>query len=85
LLEIDSELSALNYHLDVLEKQIKKLVHREQLSLNTKIAENKITPEDPEWQYEHDDFYYITEFLLPRIFRAPFIVMLYAVYESAVT
>lgn len=83
--EIELELSALNYHLDLLEKQINKLVQREQLSLRTKIAELKITPDDPEWQYEHQEFDYIVEFLLPRIFRAPFIVSLYAVYESAVT
>lgn len=84
LLEIDLELSALNYYLDLLEEQIKKRVHREELEFRTKITELKLTHDDPEWHDEKYQSDYIVEFLLPRLFRGPFLVSLYAVFESAV-
>jgi hypothetical protein len=85
LLDIDLELSALNYHLDLLEKQIRNIQAFERLSLEKRIKKLGYTPADPEWQIVQSEFDYTIEFWVPRVFRAPFIVSLYAVYESGVT
>ncbi len=53
--------------------------------LQKRIKKLGLTPGDLDWQIERYEVDHITDFLLPRIFRAPFLVSLYAVYESAVT
>jgi hypothetical protein len=84
LLDIDLELSALDYHLKILEEQIKNKTAFERLVLQKEIKKRRISPDEPDWQYLHEEFYHIADFLLPRLFRAPYLVSLYAVYESSV-
>lgn len=84
MLDIDLELSALDYHLKLLEEHIKNKTAFERLLLQKKIDDLRLSPDDPDWQYLHQEFYHLEDFLLPRLFRVPFLVSLYAVYESAV-
>lgn len=85
LLEIDSELSALDYHLNLIENQIRNKEAFERILSQRKIMKFGLTSKDPEWHDERYELDYIVEFLLPRLFRGPFLISLYTVYESAVT
>lgn len=85
LLEIDSELFALDYHLKLIESQIKNKKAFERMLLQKRINKRGLTNHDLDWKIEHYEVDRLTDFLLPRFFRSPFLVSLYAVYESGVT
>jgi hypothetical protein len=85
LLDVSLELHALEEFLATMEKQIDHIAASEKLSLEAAIRNQNITPDDAEWQFEHQDYDHRVEFLLPRFFRGPFLVSLYAVYEASVT
>lgn len=85
LLDVSLELSALKDYLETLEKQIEHIKKSEQEVLDATIKKMNITPDDPNWHFEYQTYDHRMEFLLPRFFRGPFFVSLYAVYESAVT
>lgn len=85
LLEIDSELFALDYHLNLIENQIRNKEAFERMLLQKRIKKLGLTHNDLDWQIEHYEVDRITDFLLPRFFRSPFLISLYAVYESAIT
>lgn len=83
-IEIELELSALDYHLNFIEDQIKKKEFWEKKLSQRRIKKQGLTPDDPEWHYEQNELDYTVEFLVPKLFRSTFLVSLYAVYESAV-
>lgn len=85
LLDVSMELKALEDYLETMEKQIDHIAASEKLILEAAIREQNIRPSDPEWHFEHQDYYHRVEFLFPRFFRGPFLVSLYAVYEVSVT
>jgi hypothetical protein len=87
LLDVSLEIFALEDYLKLLEKQIDHVRNSERLILDAVRNAQDLSQDDPdpvlqqaEWNY-HDR----VESLLPRFFRGPFLVALYAVYESAVT
>lgn len=84
LLDVSLELHALEEYLETMEKQIDHIAASEKLILDAAIRNQNITPDDPEWQFEHQNYDHRVEFLLPRFFRGPFLVSLYAVYEASV-
>lgn len=85
LLDVSLELHALEEYLETIEKQIDHLAASEKLILDVAILKQCITPDDPEWHFEHQNYDHRVEFLLPRFFRGPFLVSLYAVYEASTT
>ena len=85
IVEIEHELYALEDHIKLIESQIKRFQRKERLRLDTHIKIQRLSPEDPEWHEAIQYYNERIEFLLPRFFRGPFLVALYAVYESAVT
>lgn len=85
LIDVSLELHALEEYLETLEKQIDHIKKTEKLILDAVIRKQDIMPDDPEWHLEHQTYDHRVEFLLPRFFRGPFLVSLYAVYEAAVT
>ena len=84
LIEIELELFALEDHLNLIEQQIRNKEAFEKIKSRQNIKKLSLTPEDPEWYAEQQELDYILEFLIPRFFRGPFLVSLYAVYESAI-
>lgn len=72
-------------HLDLVESQVVYLQKSHRLQVDAYIKKGKLTPEDPEWHMALQDHYHWIDFLLPRFLRGPFLVFLYAVYESMVT
>jgi hypothetical protein len=79
---IEVELSDLNYYLDLLEKQIKERQADYRSELQEIIKENGLTPNDSNWQIVHE-YKRLADYRMHRFFRAPFLISLYAVYESA--
>jgi len=85
LFDVSLELHALQDYLETMEKQIVHIQESERIILDETIMGQNISPDNPEWLFEHQAYDHRINFLLPRFFRGPFLVSLYAVYESAVT
>ena len=64
---------------------MEKFQRKERLKLETYIRTEKLSSDKPEWHMAIQEYDERIENLLPRFFRGPFLVALYAVYESAVT
>ena len=85
LVEVSGELYALEDHLQLIESQMEFILQRERLRMNAHIQKEGLCSDDPEWHEARQEYDNRMDFLLPRFFRGPFLVSLYAVYESAVT
>jgi hypothetical protein len=85
LLEVSGELYALEDHLRLIEGEIGRIEKDERLRVDAYIKKEGLCPDDPEWNAALQEYEHHIDFLLPRFFRGPFLVGLYAVYESAVT
>jgi hypothetical protein len=84
LLDVSLELDALKAHYELIEKQITHLNQVEKEALEEYLAKENLTPEDGEWELARQNFDHKVDFLLPRFFWGPFIVSLYAVFETSV-
>ena len=95
LLDLGLELDTLEAHMNMIEEHIEQEAKSAKLKRDSKMQEFEAALCDAEpddqagWlgemnlaDLEHDHY---VEFVLPRIFRNPFLVSLYSVYESAVT
>lgn len=85
LLEIDCELDALKDYLQIIEAHMESSAKAERTRFEARIREEHLSPDDPEWHEAVGECEYQIEVFLPRFFRGPFLVTLYAVYESAIT
>ncbi len=85
LLEIDCELDALEDYLQIIEAHMESLAKAERTRFEVRIQEKHLSPDDPERQEAVSECEHQIEVFLPRFFRGPFLVTLYAVYESAIT
>ena len=84
LLEVSMELSTLEKHLELIEAQIERGQKEAWSSREAKTME--LEPDDEaEWSFIVQEYDYQVGFVLPRVLRNPFLVSLFAVYESAVT
>ncbi len=78
------ELATLEEHLDMIERQIASGEREAQDSFDAQVK--ALEPEDEgERQLLRDERYYHIEVVLPRVFRNPFLVSLFSVYETSVT
>lgn len=78
------ELYGLEEHLKLIENQIANIQETAHLKARTYIREKCVTPDEPEWHIAWQEYDKRVD-SLPRIYRGPFLVALYAVYESIVT
>ena len=78
------ELYGLEEHLKLIESQIVHIQKTEHHKARTSIREKRLHPDEPEWHIAWQE-YHVRVDPLPRIYRGPFLVALYAVYESIVT
>jgi len=85
LLEVSGELYALEEHLRFIEGEMERILKDERLRVDAYIKKEGLCPDDPEWHIAHQEYDHRIDFLNPRFCRGPFLVALYAVYESAVT
>lgn len=86
LVEIEIETSTLKEHIALIEEQISQAEKAAKKKLDDGLrsltADSDYGYESDMLSFEHD---YLTESFLPRVYRSPFIVVLFAVYETAVT
>jgi len=84
LLEAAVEIDAIEDYHAVLEGQIEQLQQTQRQRLDGYLKKEKLTPNDPEWHEAIQEYYHWVDSILPRFFRGPFLVSLYALYESVV-
>ena len=84
LLDASIELDALEKHLQLIESQMERIQKTARREFDIYIREKHLRPDDPEWHIARQEYTNRTD-QLPRFFRGPFLVVLYAVYESIVT
>ena len=78
------ELATLEEHLEMIERQIASGESEAQSNFYTQVE--ALEPEDEgEWQLLRNERDYHVEVVLPRVFRNPFLVSLFSVYETSVT
>ena len=89
--EVSEELYTLEKHLELIEEEIKRGEEAAKAELDVKVRplyqndrELSLDEKDEEHGYR-GEYYYQIDFVLPRILRGPFLVALFAVYETAVT
>ena len=87
VLHVATELSTLEEHLGLIEGQIERSNKAAESELEAKILE--LSPDsspydEEEWIFLHQEHNYRTQVVFPRILRGPFLVTLFAVYESVV-
>lgn len=83
-IEIEYELSVLDDYIKLLEEQLGGLIEREQRHFDVKIQKEIYQIDEAERQVAYQEFYEHTESLLPHFFRNPFLVTLWATFESAI-
>src|SRR5215211_7083243 len=80
--EIEHELWALAEYNRMLEAQLPALENQEQQRLQQRIRDQQLDESDASIEYQQH--YDLIEHVLPRFFRGPVLVTLWAIYESAV-
>ena len=85
LLDVSLELYALEDFLETMEKQIDQISNVEKIQLVDMIREHNLHPDGFDIYEARQSCEDRIEFFLPRFFRGPFLVSLFAVYEAAVT
>lgn len=85
LLDLSIELHALEDHLQIIENHVKELARLEEERVSVLARENNWDFDDPEFDFARQECNHRIQFLFPRIFRGPFLVTLYAVFEAGVT
>lgn len=84
LLDASIELDALEEHLQLIKRQMEHIERTVRRKTETYICKEGLCPDDPEWHIAWQNCNYRID-SLPRFFRGPFLVALYAAYESIVT
>ncbi|MBL7068014.1 MAG: hypothetical protein ISS29_09225 [Candidatus Marinimicrobia bacterium] len=78
------ELAALGEFLDVINKQLNTVINKEKKRLESRIQKKKKDLDEIELSNIHREYNDRVYELLPRYFRSPFLVTLWAVSESAI-
>ena len=84
LLEVSMELSTLEKHLELIEAQIERGQEEAWSRREAKMMELE-SDDEAEWSLIVQEYDYEVDVVLPRVLRNPFLVSLFAVYESTVT
>jgi hypothetical protein len=79
-IEIFHELYALEDYINTVELQLPQLIVKEK----EKAHQNRPANEAIEWEQNEQELYELIEDVLPRYFRNPIIVTLWAIFESAI-
>jgi hypothetical protein len=79
-IEIFHELYALEDYINSVELQLPQLIEKEK----EKAHQNRPTVDPIEWQQKENELYELIEDVLPRYFRNPIVVTLWAIFESAI-
>lgn len=83
-IDIEYELGALDDYIKLLEEQLGGLIEQEQRHFDAKIQKEIYQIDEAERQFAYQELYEHIEHLLPRFFRNPLLVTLWATFESAI-
>ena len=81
LVEVEVELGILEEQLEHIEEQIKL----GQTRAEEEFAPNTPSEDESDWDTRRQQYDYETEVILPRMWRSPFLVSMFSVYETSVT
>ena len=82
--EIFHELYALEQFMDSIESQLPDLIKKEKEKAYENLHRKKCENDQIEWDQMQRELYELIEEVLPRYFRNPIIVTLWAIFESAI-
>lgn len=86
--DVEYELRALGKYLGILERELPRLQDElqdeERKRVRRELQDRGLMANDPEVDFALQEHYDLVNHVLPRFFRNPFVVMLWAVYESGV-
>lgn len=82
LLDVSLEIHALEDQYDLIKEQLIHFQSVESKKLDD--LSKKLTLDEADWHFANQEYNHKIDFLYPRFFWGPFIVALYAVYETAV-
>ncbi|MCD4811360.1 hypothetical protein K8R14_02000 [bacterium] len=85
LLEASCEIYAIDDYYKALEDQIEHAQQIQKSQMNNYLTQHKITPDDFAWHEATSKYDQLIDDLIPRFFRGPFLISLYALYESIVS
>lgn len=85
LCNVSLEVSLIECQFNLIKNQLANLEKIEADIFDNACEKENLTPEDDEWHYWHNQYTQQVDFLFPRFFWGPFLVSVYAVFESAVT
>ena len=87
LIELTSELAVLEQYLEFVEEQSQKWTKDALKAQLQELARDMECAEDwyVEWDLKNQEWELQTEFILPKILHSPFLVTLFALYETTVT
>ena len=83
-IEIFHELYALENYINSIESQLPDLIKKEEEKAYENIRKKQCENDPIEWQQMQQELYALIENVLPRYFRNPIIVTLWAIFESAI-
>ena len=83
-LPVESQAAALKEHRRLAEEVIDSLASQRMAASSERMAEEGVEPSDPEWDMMVGDLEYEIKYQLPRFFRGPHLLMLWAAYEASV-
>jgi regulator of replication initiation timing len=82
--DLDFELSSLEKHRQILEEQLTFVKEQERVRLRARLMSPELEMENAERQLAHEEVNVLVEEMLPRFFRGPYLVALWALFESGV-
>ncbi len=85
LIAVSAEMQSLQEHYHILKGLIANTTDFKQRFLERYIQGEGLTPDDPEWHLAHDEYMYDVEIILPKLVWGPFLIALFAAYESSIT
>ena len=85
LIEASCEIYAFDDYYKALEDQIENTLQIQKAQLKDYLTQHNLNPDDIEWLAASSNFDQLIDHLIPRFFRGPFIMSLYALYESIIS
>jgi hypothetical protein len=82
--DLEYELWALDHLRDVIEQQVQFLKDQDHLRTFAELKEHGWDHDEAEWQLATQELDERQEIVIPRFFRGPFVVSLWACYESGI-
>ena len=84
LIDVVHELYAIEKYIDSIEQQIPDLIQKEEAIAYEQMKKSEYENDEAEWQITRQEYYELIEVAIPKYFWGPTIVILWAIFESAI-